>query len=327
MKKTNENVHKLLKILNDLEYHDGSNLGEALGITRAAIWKLIKKLKAYGIAIQSCQSKGYRLLKPLILLDEKKIKAAHNTAKMHLEIFEKIDSTNDYLKKQALSMQQIAICLAEMQTAGKGRLNREWYSPFAENIYLSLRYPLTTDISQLNGISLLAGLAICKAIETLFPMLKPHLRVKWPNDVWISGEKLAGTLMEIQAESHGNCQIIFGIGLNVNMQQVPKTSITQKWTALTKATNTYIDRNPLCASLITQLIAYIERFLNKGFKDFQTEWKKRDALTQRTLRLSTGTQDWEGDYLGINAQGHLLLRTRQGKQLSFAAGDATLLKY
>lgn len=121
MKKTSPNFVKLINILNDGLYHDGTTLGDKLNMTRSAVWKAIKKLQEYGICVDSVKGKGYALLEPLILLDKNKIKRSLGQVQVDVQCFESIDSTNNYLKNVPHA-QQIKICLAEQQTMGKGGL-------------------------------------------------------------------------------------------------------------------------------------------------------------------------------------------------------------
>ena len=139
-KKTNHKLSQLLEVLSDGEFHDGNALGDALQMTRSAVWKMIKKLERYDIQINSVKGKGYALCEPLILLDTDKICNKLHEKKTQLTLFESMASTNEYLR--ALRHPKgIRFCLAEQQTAGKGRLNRDWHSPFGKNIYLSCLYP------------------------------------------------------------------------------------------------------------------------------------------------------------------------------------------
>src|SRR3990167_5786654 len=193
-KKLQQNLIKLVTILNDGEYHDGNSIGQTLQLTRSAVWKTIKKLQNYGIKIDSIKGKGYTLVEPLLLLDPLIIKNKIYDS-IDLMVFETIDSTNLYLK-QFKNCKQVKVCLAEQQTAGKGRFERAWHSPFGKNIYMSCRYPFKKDISELAGLSLLTSLSVIKTLNDIG--IKDHLFVKWSNDIVFDGKKLAGNLIEVQ---------------------------------------------------------------------------------------------------------------------------------
>lgn len=326
MKSLNQNIIKITELLSDGEYHDGTSIGNQLNITRAAVWKVIKKLEQYAIPLTSVKGKGYKLELPLILLNTKKIKTKLRHRTIQLDVLEKIDSTNEYLKQFIAHNEKIRVCIAETQTHGKGRLNRQWHSPFGENIYFSLLCPFEKDISELSGLSLVVGLAICHAIESTQDLSGNLLQVKWPNDVLINRQKLAGVLIEIRAESNGSCQVIIGIGINVNMREVAKTDINQSWSSLFNMTQQYQDRNDLCAALIDSLIDYLERFYMRGLTAFVDEWNKRDCLADTAIGIVSGSKKQKGICRGINEHGHLLLETADKNVVGISSGDASVLR-
>ena len=322
MKVLNNNLVQLVNLLNDGAYHDGTSIGEQLGISRAAVWKLIKKLQAYEVPLICTKGKGYCLTTPLTLLDSQQINSALNQQSVSLHLLEKTPSTNDYVKKLPADPRQIIACLAETQTAGKGRLGRQWHSPFAENIYLSLRYPFNQDISELNGLSLVVALTLCHSLESQLQLPHNTLRVKWPNDILLNQHKLAGILLEIEAESNGFCQLIIGIGVNVNMRQ--NHSIDQDWTSLAQFTTQYIDRNILVPTIINTLIDAIAEFRQVGLTGFKKAWQQRDILTQKSITMHSANKIIKGLCLGINAQGHLKLQLESGQTITLSSGDASL---
>ena len=323
MRSLNQN---LIKLLNDGKFHNGTSIGNKLKISRAAIWKAIKKLEQYHIPLTSIKGKGYQLNTPLLLLEKNKIQSRLRHPSVKVKILEKIASTNDYLKTLSEGNQDICVCLSETQTTGKGRLQRQWHSPFAENIYLSLLCPFEKDISELNGLSLIVGLAVCRAIESVVNVQDKILQIKWPNDILLEGKKLAGILIEIQAESNGFCQVIIGIGINVNMKRAGQNNIDQNWISLTNIVKKYLDRNLLIPEIIDTLIDYLEKFSSQGLLVFQNEWQQRDYLINSQISLASGNQIIAGLYSGINKYGHLRVKNKTGDVLTFSSGNATILK-
>lgn len=321
IKKINSNLLALVNILNDGYYHDGESLGKQLGMTRAAICKLIKKLKSYGVCINSIKRKGYALLDPLVLLDKCAIQQSL-THVIDIDIFESLPSTNDYLKSFK-RLTQPKICLAEQQTHGKGRLNREWYSPFGQNIYFSCLYFMERDISELAGLSLIVSLAVIKLLNQYYI---PNTHVKWPNDILFQQCKLSGSLIEVEAESHGICRIIIGIGININMLSADDNNINQKWTSLRAITKNYFDRNKICALLIEILLIYLKKFEHFGFETFIQEWQAVDFLRDKQLSLKCGQREFKGLARGINHLGNLLLEVDHGIIKTFSSGDTSIIK-
>jgi BirA family biotin operon repressor/biotin-[acetyl-CoA-carboxylase] ligase len=187
-------------------------------------------------------------------------------------------------------------------------------------------YPFAKDISELSGLSLVVGLAACQAIESGADLKGNQLKMKWPNDVLVSQQKLVGILIEIQAESNGFCQAIIGVGININMDESSKKDIQQRWTSLLKITGQYQDRNILCAKLIDSLIDYLKRFSLGGLPVFMEEWKKRDYLFNTPISVISGNKKQEGICVGINDQGNLLIEAANKNILTFFSGDTSLLK-
>lgn len=323
IKKMSNHLSRLVQALQDGEFHDGSALGERLGLTRSAVWKMIKKLERYDIEINSVKGKGYALCEPLILLDEEKIREHLNDKQCQFVLFESIASTNDYLR-MLCSQKGVHYCIAEQQTAGKGRLARTWYSPFGKNIYLSCSYPFQKDISELAGLSLVVSLAT-RSVLSRFG-LSENLYVKWPNDIVCDGKKISGTLVEVQAESHGACQAVIGIGINVNMIIDERRNVSQPWTSMRRATGKYLDRNAVAAVLMEALKDYLQRFNAHGFAAFMDEWMDAEGLKNKAIAVKTADEVVSGIAAGINAHGHLLMRLADGTVRAFSSGDTSILK-
>ncbi len=157
-------------------------MGQQLHISRAAVWKAVKKLIQYGVAIKSIKGKGYILEEPFLLLDVAQIKQQLPPAyaALPIQLFEHLHSTNDYLQQTIDPAESVTICLTELQTQGKGRMNRLWHSPFGKNVYLSLSHRFAKDISELSGLSLIMGLAVAQTIDRLTPSMTDPSTVKWP---------------------------------------------------------------------------------------------------------------------------------------------------
>lgn len=343
MKKQSSSLIKLVKMLNNSHnhercYQDGTSLGDKLNITRSAVWKQIKKLEGYDIQIDSIKGKGYALAEPLILLQQQQIKRGLENKEIKVEVFESIGSTNDYLKETSnivdiANVKSISntaevinpvICIAEQQSKGRGRFNRYWHSPFAQNIYLSCLYPFQKDISELTGLGFAVSLAIVKTLNSY--KLPQPLAIKWPNDIMYQGKKLASSLIELQGENHGCCKTIIGLSVNTNLQQDKINKITQAWTSLRNITGDYIDRNELCIAIVNTLMEYITRFEKTGLTSFLKEWGTLDYLLNKKITLQSFSKKTTGIVKGINAHGHLLLELSNGKIQAFLSGDTTILK-
>lgn len=318
MKKLSSNLIDIAKILSDLDFHDGDSIGKKLGITRSAVWKAIKKLEEYGIGIASIKNKGYQLSEPLLLINQPIIEKEFTN--VCVEVFESLDSTNTYLKNN-LDINKTCICLAETQTNARGRMQRSWHAPFGKNIYLTVSYTFKKDVSELNGLSLVIGIAILNALKEIG--ITEIIKLKWPNDGIFEGNKLFGILVELLSESFSNTTAIIGIGINVNMM-FDDNKITQNWTSLQKICGKSIDRNKLIISLIHNLNYVLETFEKYGLKEFISKWFEHDALINKSIKLNLDNK--QGIARGINEQGHLLIELEDGTIESFASGETSIIK-
>lgn len=235
-------------------------------------------------------------------------------------MFENIDSTNSYLKNNSSDIER-KICFAEIQTNGRGRKGRNWHSPFGENIYMSYAKSFKKDVSELNGLSLVVGIACLNAIKEIGIDLP--IKLKWPNDGVYMGQKLMGNLVELQSESYFETLAIIGIGINVNML-FDSSNITQEWTSLQKITGKYIDRNVLCIALIHNLNYALEQFDKYGLKEFIQQWHQLDSLYNKKINLNEG--EFSGIAKGINENGNLLLELESGEVRAFSSGEASIQK-
>jgi biotin-[acetyl-CoA-carboxylase] ligase BirA-like protein len=238
----------------------------------------------------------------------------HQSIKLH--IFDSIDSTNRFLKELAPS-KLIDICCAETQTGGYGRFGRHWHSPYAENIYCSIRWPLGDNRERLSGLSLVLSLAILAALKKF--EIHVDIRIKWPNDIYWTNKKLCGSLIEITASD-----IIIGIGLNVNSitstQALPKDS----WCSLREISGRFLDRNLIIAGLLNDVGGFLKEFFLLGLAPFIPMWNKVDYLQGQRVQVSSLKGQLEGTAQGIDSFGQLILVDQSGATHYLSAGDASL---
>lgn len=323
-----EVLQALLEYLADGEFHSGQELGEALGISRAAVWKQLQKLEALGLELQSVKGTGYRLEGGLELLSADRITQtllpeAEELLK-HLRIFSMIDSTN----AEALRHVHLGsgyVCTAELQTAGRGRRGRNWISPFAKNIYLSIGWTFNGGASQLEGLSLAVGVAIADVL-TAFGF--NDIQLKWPNDVLWRDRKLAGVLLEMTGDAAGVCHLVVGIGLNVAMPIKVAATIDQPWADLEAmlhdpAAPKRVGRNALIGALLSRLLPLLRDYPTQRFIAYRARWEKLNAHAGKTVELHTANQIVSGVQLGVDDSGALRLLTQEGEQI-FYGGEVSV---
>lgn len=315
---------ELLNILADGEYHSGEEIGAHLGVSRAAVWKQLQKLESFDLSIESVKGRGYRLVGGLDLLDGEKIKASITgdaiQAIGELEIFPLIDSTNNAAASAIQEGRGAGYCcLAEQQSAGRGRRGRQWMSPFGRNIYLSQVWEFQAGAAALEGLSLSVGLAVVRAL-TAFGVT--GLGLKWPNDVLHNDRKLAGVLLEMQGDPSGICQVVVGVGLNVEMSGSAVSEISQPWTDLQQIVGS-VDRNKLVAELMSSLYSVYKEFLVGGFTAHKDEWCGYDIFAGRDVKVQLGDSYIDGVVIGLDSSGGLLLKTTEGERV-FNGGEVSL---
>jgi BirA family biotin operon repressor/biotin-[acetyl-CoA-carboxylase] ligase len=310
MSKSSELVRgNLLSILADNTFHSGETLGATLSISRAAISNHIKVLSSLGLDIFSVTGKGYCLAQPLTLLDLDKIRGYLESSHCaDIEVLNVIGSTNQYLKDKSTELKNGHTCLAEAQTAGRGRHGRKWVSPYAASLYLSMHWSFAGGYSVLGGLSLAVGVAI---VDALNQCGVKGIQLKWPNDIYAQGRKLAGVLIEVEGQIGSGCQAIIGVGLNVAL---PKNiqEIGQPWIDLSQLSEPLIDRNLLAGTLLRELTKSLVLFENCGLEPFINKWRELDVYSNQAVRLIIGQQTISGISRGIDASGAILLETTQG---------------
>jgi len=310
----------IINRLADGGFHSGSELGAQLGVSRTAVWKSLSRLEAYGLRLETVKGKGYRLEKPIELLDKDLIAqgCCLDPSSYLLDIMPVADSTNADLLASSNSFSGYQVLLAEMQNAGRGRRGREWVSPFGQNIYMSLRFDLQGGPGALAGLSLVVGLAIVRALRECAGL---PATLKWPNDVMVGHEKIAGVLVELQGEPTTAWTVVVGLGLNYDMQSKAAESIDQPWTSVLQHAD--VGRNALCSSLLACVMEDLDDFKRKGFASFQPRWEQVDYFGDQLIEVLG--RDLRGYSRGVDREGNLLLESA-GQIVPVNAGEVSVRK-
>ncbi|MBJ9241957.1 bifunctional biotin--[acetyl-CoA-carboxylase] ligase/biotin operon repressor BirA [Citrobacter braakii] len=291
----------LISLLADGEFHSGEQLGEKLGMSRAAINKHVQTLRGWGVDVFTVPGKGYSLPEPIQLLDSSLISSQLDGG--NITVLPVIDSTNQYLMDRMGQLKSGDACVAEYQQAGRGRRGRKWFSPFGANLYLSMFWRLEQGPAAAIGLSLVIGIVMAEVLRDLGA---DKVRVKWPNDLYLLDRKLAGILVELTGKTGDAAQIVIGAGINMTMRRVEENVVNQGWINLQEAGIT-IDRNTLAARLIRELRAALVLFEHEGLAPYLSRWKVLDNFIDRPVKLIIGDKEIFGVSRGIDAQGALLL--------------------
>jgi BirA family biotin operon repressor/biotin-[acetyl-CoA-carboxylase] ligase len=311
----------LLRLIQDGRFHSGQALGDLLGISRGAVWKRLQAVESqFGLVVHSVRGRGYRLAQPLHLLDPALLVGSGGGAQWPIYLHDKIDSTNaEALRLAGGGALAPLVVLAEQQTAGRGRRGRKWVSPFAENLYYSMVWPVAGGAQQLQGLSLVVGLALLK---TLRAYGVDEAGLKWPNDIVVQGRKIAGVLLELVGDLSDLCHVVVGVGVNVNMLAVDD-EVGQPWTSMIIEAGVAVDRNAFVYEFNLQLSGYLNKHRRLGFSAFLAEWGLGDICSGRLVTLSTAARDEVGIACGVDETGGLVLLV-DGVRKVFSGGEISL---
>lgn len=302
----------------------GAELAAALGITRSAVWKRIEALRAAGVDVQALPGRGYRLAQPLQLLDAATLETALSPAARaelaQLDLLFETDSTNAEALRHPAPARGTRAWLAERQTAGRGRRGRDWSTPLAAQVALSLSRRFEGGVASLQGLSLAVGVAAAEALHGLGYV---DVGLKWPNDLLARGRKLGGILVELRGDAAGPLQVVVGLGVNVSLPSAAGERIDQPWCDLAGLSPTPPSRQAVCVALLDALLPMLARFESEGLAPWQAGWRRHDLLANQAVRLVEGSRVIEGIALGVDADGALRLRTEHGEHLCHA-GEASL---
>lgn len=258
------------------------------------------------------------------LLDVEQIKTAilhENQSRLSvLEVLDTVDSTNSYLLRGAKTGGASGwVCLAEQQTAGRGRGARAWVSPWGANIYCSILWHFVASEVDVAGLSLAIAVIVARALKCYG--VSTGIELKWPNDVLFAGRKLAGILLERLPDVDGRCRVVIGIGLNVCL---PADQAHHHWIDLAEVTRQPVLRNKMAGLLINELLAQLPRYQQKGLSAFLEAWRKQDSLQGRAVVVHTELNHVTGVVQDINEQGELILQEACGKLQCFRCGEVSV---
>jgi BirA family biotin operon repressor/biotin-[acetyl-CoA-carboxylase] ligase len=253
------------------------------------------------------------ILSPSVILEH----AGEYCREEVLEVYRSIGSTNDAAMQQ-LTVSDEVVCVAETQLAGKGRRGRNWVSPFGCNIYLSIGRYLRCNISELEGLSLVVGMA---AVEVLRHMGLDDIGLKWPNDLLLDGGKVGGILVEMRAPADDSVALVIGLGINLAMTETEAVTIDQSWSQV--GGRMRISRSALVGNLIRHISAAVTKFEQVGFAAAAEFWPDYNIYMGEEVRIIRGDEIFEGIDQGVDERGNLLL-LNDGELTAHNAGEVSL---
>ena len=316
---------EILAILRDQkDYISGQQISEDLGVTRTTVWKIINQLRAEGYHIDSITNKGYRLLEAPDIVTSDEIKSVLKTGCFGAEVYDykEVTSTNKLAKiKAAEGAKEGTLLIAETQTAGRGRLGKVWDSPEGTGIWMSiiLRPPiLPQDVS---GITLIAGLAICKGIREITNL---PAYIKWPNDVIINGRKVCGILTEMSAEMERVNYVIVGIGINVNTKNIPQ-DLQEIATSLSIEGEKKYSRKDIVAATLTSFEKYYKEYLSdESLSPLLDRYKDLCITLKSKVQIIGKDETYQATPVDIDKTGALIVDKKDGKREIITSGEVSV---
>lgn len=308
--------YKILALLKEKgDYVSGEDLAKVFGVSRAAIWKNISKLKDEGYNIASVSNKGYLLEGYGDILNEFEI--GHKCVYK-----QEVTSTNDVAKELARKgCEDWLVVLADKQVGGKGRLGRVWEAEKGQNIALSV--VLRPNISPVEApqLTLITGIAVARAIKKVCGC---EPKIKWPNDIILNGKKIVGILTEISAEIEHINYVVVGIGVNVNQEKYDG-ELSKKATSLFIENNKKYRRSDIIRVIIDELSEIYNRFLNEnGFACCREEYLALCVNVGKEAKAIYRNKEICGRVIDINKNGELILKTEAGEEVIIYAGEVSL---
>ncbi len=314
---------KILRLLADAQMHSSQALAECLGVRRGSIAAAVERLVALGVEVSRVPGQGYRLDAPIDWLDAERVRSclSADAAVLELDVVDIATSTNSIMLERAShGAPSGSVLAAELQTAGRGRRGRAWHTGIGGALTFSLLWRFEQGAGVLAGLGPAVGIALVRALRSLGAS---DAAVKWPNDVLVRHQKVAGTLIEIQGDVLGPSLAVIGVGINCRLDTSTRQRIDQAVTDL-RAAGVLTDRSRVLAELLNQLTTMLLDFSRRGFWPLRKEWESLHVYAGRpvAVRMPDGSVE-QGLAAGVGDDGALLLQTSSGLR-RFHSGEVSL---
>lgn len=312
---------KILEILYASEWASGESISQALGVTRAAVGKHIAGLRAQGYVIDALPKRGYHLASAPEGLSAFEIERKLRGDKpWHIQVFDEVDSTNAYLRRHGDELPEYSVAIARRQTAGRGRLEREWYSPASGGLWMSLllRPDLPPGRAQL--LTLTSAVSVAEAIGDL------GLRccIKWPNDILSPDRrKLVGIRCEMRADMDAVYWLVVGIGVNVNNADFPPELMDTAACLRQLNQGKALDISKVAAAILDRLAQNYDLLCRDRFALIREKWLAMALAINEEACISGLRGKETGIVRGLDDEGYLLLE-QEGQLNRILAGDMVI---
>lgn len=325
---TDHKVDRLVHLLarNATVVVPGPKIASEIGVSRSTVWEWIEKLRALGVAIKGHPRHGYQLEKlPDILVPSLvRSELTHGEIGHRIIHYFRTDSTNSVALQ--MSMQEGphgTIVLAEEQTAGRGRLGREWYSQKSSGIYCSIVLRPSLSPAAAPILTLLAGVAAHRAVHSVTGLVAD---IRWPNDLLVNGKKVCGILTEMKAELDRLHMVVLGIGINVNHRAMPE-ELQAIATSLAIEGARHYSRLQILAELLREIERHYHMLIEEGNLAIVREWTAASSYAEgKRVRVKANGGEYSGRTAGLDASGSLRILRDNGQRELLVAGEITELR-
>ena len=320
---------EILKLLREADgYVSGQQLCEKFGVSRTAVWKVIRQLQEEGYQVEAVRNKGYHIVDSPDVMTKEELDSLMDTqwAGRNIVYYDSVDSTNLRIKQMGdEGALEGTLAVADKQTAGRGRRGRSWDSPSGSSIYMSLLLRPEIEPDQAPMLTLVMALSVAEGIMDCGDSCgNPDVKIKWPNDIVYQGKKLCGILTEMSADMDQIHYVIVGIGINVQMTDFPK-EIQNTATSLKLVTGKTLLRNELLAKVLEEFEVLYEQFVSaESLKNLKAEYESRLANKDNRVNVLAPSGAWQGICLGIKEDGALLVQREDGKVEEVIAGEVSV---
>jgi len=315
----NKTIIQML-IDSDSEYVSGQNISDKLGITRAAVWKRISKLKELGFEIESVTKKGYKLFSYPDILNKELIEIGMKSDLIghSVEVLESVDSTNDYAKKKAKELVDGSVIISLEQVKGKGRRGRSFHSGKGDGIYLSIILKPGFEPTKAPFITSIAGAALVNT----FNKFNIQTKIKWPNDVLINGKKVAGILTEMSADMEFIEYIVLGVGINVSGLEFP-SELKNIATSL-KLEGYDVKKLSIIWQFIYEFELLYNLYLNENTSEVVNILRNNSSVIGKQINVHYMNEIESAIAVDINNQGALIIKTQEGEVKELSSGEISI---
>lgn len=320
--KSQQNELLMMLLKNRGTYISGEKISKDFGISRTAVWKQINTLRDLGYKIKSSSRLGYCLEKSPDLLLPEEIWSTCDLSVLGNKIYyySLIDSTNNEAKKIAQEgVPEGTLVIAEKQSKGRGRIERQWQSPFG-GIWLSVILRPGFLPQDAPKLTILTAVAVAEAIRS---EIEIKADIKWPNDILIDGKKVCGILTEMSAELDAVNYVVIGIGINANNNGFPE-ELKDTAISLKEAKGEKVDRLNLLCAVLEKLEYYYMKAEKEGFCEIFEKWRSLCVNLGSKVSITNINGSFEGTAVDIDEHGALLVKKQDGNIVRLLSGNVSL---